>query len=80
MAVSRAREKLHISSNEISSEQLSDSGFRLPFGWSELDEYHVLERLQDKKIIALNRQMNPFTVRKILEKEEIVELLYTELC
>ncbi len=75
-------EKTHriISENEITADQLEEIGFRFPFGWSDLDEYKALEVLHDKGIISLNRQMSPFTVRKIISKEELVDLLYSELC
>ena len=77
---STEREEKKISETEITADQLKETGFRLPFGWSEQDEYHVLEVLHDKKIISLNRQMSPFAVRKVSTEEEIVDLLYSELC
>lgn len=73
------REK-HLSNVEITSLQLEETGFRFPFGWTEQKEYQVLEHLHDKGIIVLNRQMSPFTIRKISSLEQILELLYTELC
>lgn len=69
-----------ISDKEITSAQLSQIGYRLPFGWSEQEEYRSLEAMHDKKIIVLNRQMSPFTMRRIISKDEITELLYSELC
>ena len=44
------------------------------------DEYSALEMLNDKKIISLNRQMTPFAARKLRTEEEIIDLLYSELC
>ena len=70
----------NISESEITADQIKIMGFRYPFGWSERDEYKTLEVLHDKGVISLNRQMSPFTVRKIISKEEIVDLLYSELC
>ena len=65
---------------EITSVQLEEIGFRRPFGWTEQEEYQVLELLQDKGVISLNRQMVPFTIRKIMIEDEISNLLYSELC
>lgn len=73
-------DNLKISKTEITSIQLESIGFRHPFGWDEQEEYHVLEVLNDKKIITLNRQMTPFSIRRVYSKEELVERLYSELC
>ena len=69
-----------ISESEITADQIKKIGFRYPFGWSDRDEYKTLEALHDKGVIALNRQMSPFAIRKIISEEEIVDLLYSELC
>lgn len=74
------KEDYKISDKEITSVQLSQIGYRLPFGWSEQEEYHSLEAMHDKGVIVLNRQMSPFIVRRITSKEEITTLLYSELC
>lgn len=69
-----------VSEIEITADQIEKTGFRNVFGWSEQEEYQVLEELHDRGIIQLNRQMFPFAVRKIMNEEEITELLYSELC
>ena len=69
-----------ISATEITSPQLEEIGFRYPFGWDTDDEYSVLEALHDKGIILLNRQMVPFSIRRVYSREEIIELLFSELC
>lgn len=71
---------LKVSETEITSLQLESTGFRFPFGWNEQEEYQVLELLHDRGVIALNRQMTPFSVRRIYPKEKIIDLLYSELC
>ena len=68
------------SANELTAIQLEEVGFRYPFGWTEHEEYRVLEQLQDKGVITLNRQMVPFTLRKGLAEKDIIGLLYSELC
>ena len=65
---------------EITATQLWETKFRYPFGWSEQEEYQALEKLHDKGIITLNRQMVPFVVHKAMTKEELIEELYSELC
>ncbi len=74
------KEEKKVSRTEITANQIEETGYRLPFGWSEQDEYRALEALHDKKIISLNRQMSPFAVRKLSTEEEIIDLLYSELC
>lgn len=73
-------EQKKVSNVEISSDQLEETGFRFPFGWSEQDEYHVLEELHDRGVVSLNRQMVPFIIHKIMPLEEITQNLYSELC
>ena len=76
----KEKEERKISETEITADQIEETGFRLPFGWSMRDEYSALEMLNDKKIISLNRQMTPFAARKLSTEEEIIDLLYSELC
>jgi len=68
------------SPTEITSEHLAAIGFRCPFGWNEKEEYAALELMADKRLIALNRQMIPFTIRRNTDEDNLVELLYSELC
>jgi len=70
----------NVSKLEISADQLKETGFQNPFGWDEQGEYKVLEALHDKHIIELNRQMMPFTLRRLFTKGELIESLYSELC
>ena len=74
------RMKMAVSDSEISSIQIEQTGFRLPFGWSESDEYKVLEEMNSFGLVSLNRQMTPFTLRKIKTRDELTALLYSELC
>ncbi|MGM9929320.1 MAG: hypothetical protein ACI35P_15360 [Bacillus sp. (in: firmicutes)] len=73
-------EKKMASTTEITANHLSAIGFRNPFGWSEKDEYQVLELMANKGLIVLNRQMVPFTVRRTTDLESIIDALYSELC
>ena len=36
--------------------------------------------MASKGLIVLNRQMIPFTVRRVVDTESLIELLYSELC
>ena len=71
---------LKISRVEITAPQINKVGFRLSFAWNEQEEYHALEAMHDKGIISLNRQMVPFSIRRIYSKEQLIDLLYSELC
>lgn len=68
------------SETEITADHLGQIGFRNPFGWSEKDEYQVLELMASKGLIVLNRQMVPFTVRRATDLETVIDELYSELC
>lgn len=68
------------SRSEITADHLARIGFRYPFGWSVETEYQVLELLDKKKIVALNRQMVPYTIRRIEDIDTLVNRLYSELC
>jgi hypothetical protein len=65
--------------DEITSDQLNKIGFSNAFGWNETQCYEVLERLADKNLIRLNRQLMPFTILKLEEKSSLIEELYSEL-
>ena len=68
------------SESEITSVHLSNIGFRNPFGWNEAEEYNALEIMANKGVIVLNRQMVPFSIRRAMDKEAVIEMLYSELC
>ena len=65
---------------EISSVQLAAVCFGKIFGWDEQKEYEVLEQLSDKGIIRLNRQLFPYTILRLTDKDTVMERLYSELC
>ena len=65
---------------EISSVQLTTLCFGKIFGLDEQREYEVLEHLSDKGIVRLNRQLVPYTILRVVEKDTLVERLYSELC
>lgn len=69
-----------ISKEEITSDQLRTIGFRCPFGWSEKEEYQVLEYLSDKNLIRMNRQLSPYTIRRLVDEKTLIKELYSELC
>jgi hypothetical protein len=50
------------------------------FGWDSQTEYDVLEHMVDKGFIRLNRQLMPYTILKLVDKKELIEGLYSELC
>ncbi len=66
--------------DEISEQQLEELRFRHIFGWTQQQEYEILEHLSDKNIIRLNRQLVPYTIRKLVDKDFVLNNLYSELC
>lgn len=72
--------EIYSDQEEITSVQLETLNFGKIFGWDEQKEYEVLEHLSDKGIVRLNRQLVPYTIRCLVEKDAIMERLYSELC
>lgn len=66
--------------DEITSIQLEDLCFGKVFGWDAQEEYQVLEHLSDYGVIRMNRQLMPYTLLKLTEKDDLIEKLYSELC
>ena len=73
-------DELYIKQEEISSVQLATLNFGKIFGWDEQREYEVLEHLSDKGIVRLNRQLVPYTILRLSDKDVLMERLYSELC
>jgi hypothetical protein len=65
---------------EISSVQLEKVCFGKAFGWNEQKEHEVLEHLSDKGIIRMNKQLVPYTIFRLIDKETVMGKLYSELC
>lgn len=72
-------EKLYPNSNEISINELSKLCFRQTFGWSQSEENLVLEKLSNKGIVRLNKQLMPYTILKLNDKNTLLEQIYSEL-
>lgn len=66
--------------DEITSVQMDDLRFGEVFGWDMQLEYEVLERMADKGIIRMNRQLMPYTILKLVEVEDLYGRLFSELC
>ena len=66
--------------DEISSIEMDNLRFGEVFGWDMQLEYEVLERLADKGIIRMNRQLVPYTILKLVEVEDLYCKLFSELC
>lgn len=73
-------EEMFPGQDEITSNQLDDLFFGEVFGWDTQMEYEVLEHLSDRGIIRMNRQLMPYTILRLVETEDLVGKLYSELC
>lgn len=73
-------EELFPDQDEITSNQLEELNYGEAFGWDTQDEYQVLERLSDMGLIRMNRQLMPYTILRQMDKNDIVNRLYSELC
>lgn len=65
---------------EISSNELEELKYGEVFGWDEQMEYVVLEHMSDKGLLRMNRQLMPYTLRRLVDKDTILQRLYSELC
>ncbi len=73
-------DELFCNQAEISSVQFEKLGYGKCFCWNAKTEYEVLEKLSDKGLIRMNRQLMPYTILKLTDKEELLNKLYSELC
>lgn len=73
-------EELYPNQEEISSVQLEKVNFGKALGWDTQIEYGVLEHLSDKGLIRMNRQLMPYTILKLVDRNTLMERLYSELC
>lgn len=73
-------QEVYPAQDEITSDQLKELHYGDVFGWGIQEEYETLEHLVDKGIIRLNRQLMPYTILKMVEKEDLINRLYSELC
>jgi hypothetical protein len=73
-------DEIYNNQDEISSLEMTKIGFRNPFGWNEKEEYEILEHMSDKGILRFNRQLMPYTILRLLDKQVIIDRLYNELC
>lgn len=73
-------EEHYPSQEEISSVQFAELRFGKAFGWDAQSEYEVLEHLADKGLLRMNRQLMPYTILKLTNKETLISSLYSELC
>ena len=64
---------------EVTIDQIDNCGFASLFGWDSQQELYCLEKLQEKRLIRLNRQLVPITIFKQSTKESIEAKLYSEL-
>lgn len=65
---------------EISSNELKELTFGEVFGWDEQMEYTILEHMSDKGLLRMNRQLMPYTLRRLVDKYTVLQRLYSELC
>ena len=65
--------------NEISANELQSLCFRNTFGWSFEKEYNVLEQLASEGLIRFNKQLIPYTVLKLVDKDILLDKLYSKL-
>ncbi len=65
---------------EISSLQFEELNYGKSFGWDVQNEYKILEHLADRGLIRMNRQLMPYTILRLADKQELISRLYSELC
>ena len=65
--------------NEITADEFELLNFSKVFRWSKEETYKVLEMLNDRNILRLNRQMSPYTILRLETEETLLNKLYSEL-
>ncbi len=64
---------------EITADEFAELKFGSKLNFDIQTEYKVLELLNEKGLIRLNRQLTPYTIMKTTVKEELIKKLYSEL-
>lgn len=72
-------EKCYPNEQEISSDQIDEMNFRNLFAWSTTEELEVLDALSEYGLIRVNKQLMPYTVIRLKDKQDITDNLYSEL-
>lgn len=67
------------SNDEITITELEKLGFHHVFGWGIDKLNYVLERLSERELIRLNKQLMPYTILRLTTKESLLKLIYSEL-
>ena len=49
------------------------------FGWTSSQQYETIERLSEKKLVRLNKQLMPYTILRITNKQAILNKLFADL-
>ena len=65
---------------EVTSMELDSLRIAETFGMSEKTYYSILEMLAERDIVHFNRQLMPYTLYRTHNAEDIIPLLYSELC
>ncbi|MCI5829441.1 MAG: hypothetical protein SPJ89_10385 [Treponema sp.] len=64
---------------EITAEEFASLKYGIRLNMDSQTEYAVLDFLNEKGLIRLNRQLNPYTILKSSAKDELIKKLYSEL-
>ena len=64
---------------EITAEELEKLKVRHTFGWSQTEEYEVLQKLCSVAVIGMNRQLVPFTIQRLVSTSFLLPKLYSLL-
>ena len=71
--------KLYPEASEITADQLFAMNSAACFGLTDEQWFDILEQLNEKGIIRLNRQLTPFTVIRVTRCDALAEKLYSLL-
>ena len=61
------------------NEILEDLKWNLGFGWTNDEAYKVVEQLENRKIIKINKQLNPITLIINKESKDLLMDVYSLL-
>ncbi len=65
--------------DELTANELGQLQVPGALGWDSADLYAAMANMSEKGILRFNRQLAPFTVTKMMDLEDIVDRLYSEL-
>ena len=65
--------------DELTAIEIAELNYGDIFGWTSINEYNVLDIMASKELIRMNRQLEPYTVRRLVSEDFLLNRMYCDL-